>query len=76
MTGPYAWEDGLGRWHASVPLSPLPRIEPGSTRKEAAHARRLIMAELSERTRFGARPVFSIRRERVTNHGTVIYGER
>lgn len=63
------WADGYGRWHASVPLS-------GSWRKDAAAARKLIMDELFARSAPNVRPVFSITLERITNHGTAIYGEK
>lgn len=64
------WADGFGRWHAAVPFT-------GSRARDAAAARRLIMAELVERApRNAPAPVFRITRERVTNHGTVVYGEQ
>lgn len=63
------WADAFGNWHASVPLS-------GSRAKDAATARRLIMAELVARSAPGSTPVFSITLERITNHGTAIYGEK
>lgn len=66
---PTVWADGFGRWHASVPIT-------GNPRSEAAHARRLIMAALVERSNGVDRPVFSVTREHVTNHGTVHYVER
>ena len=67
---PRVWADGFGRWHASVNLTE-------SRSREARAARALIMAELIERAPSNApRPVFHVTRERVTAHGTVIYGER
>lgn len=71
---PSVWADGFGRWHASVPLT-------GNPRQECAAARALIRAELVARHATPADPDgrgirFSVTRECVTNHGTVIYGER
>ena len=67
-TNETTWVDGYGLWHASVPIT-----TPG---RQAAAARRAIRAELDAR---GDRhPDYPLRvtRERVTNHGTVIYRER
>jgi hypothetical protein len=63
------WADGFGRWHASVPLM-------GSASKEAVAARRAILAELRLRAPRDAKLVLRVTRERVTGHGTVIYGEQ
>lgn len=61
------WADSFGRWHASVPLS--------NSRTESAQARRLIKAELSARMGSYDPSTLHVKRERVTNHGTVVYGE-
>lgn len=66
---PKVWADGFGIWHASVPLS-------GSRAKDAAAARKLIRAELEARYAPNYDPhTLRITRERITSHGTVIYGE-
>ena len=64
-----AWADAFGVWHASVPLS-------GSRAKDAHAARKLIQAALEERyaPNYDSRTLH-VTRERVTNHGTVIYVE-
>ena len=61
------WADGLGIWHASVPMS-------GSQHKDAMTARKAIRDELDARD---VSPAYALRvtRERVTNHGTAIYRE-
>lgn len=61
------WADGLGIWHASVPLS-------GSRHKDAMTAREAIRVELTDR---GVSPAYILKvtRERVTNHGTAHYRE-
>ena len=63
------WADGLGVWHASVPLS-------GNRHKDALAARRLIIEALEERyaPNFNASSV-SVTRERITGHGTAVYRE-
>jgi hypothetical protein len=66
---PVTWADGFGRWHASVPLTDSPL-------RDALAARRAILAELQARAPIGANIVIHVTRERVTNHGTVIYGEK
>ena len=64
------WADGFGRWHASVPLS-------GSRHRDAMTARKAIVAELEERHAPNFDPTtVHVTRERVTNHGTIIYQER
>lgn len=64
------WADGFGRWHASVPLS-------RSRHRDAMTARKAIVAELEERLAPNFDPTtVHVTRERVTNHGTVIYQER
>lgn len=66
---PKVWADGYGKWHASVPIS-------GSPQRDAHAARKLIRAELEERYAPNYDPsTLHVTRERVTNHGTVIYGE-
>ena len=63
------WVDWLGVWRASVPLS-------GSSHRDAMRARAAIKAELSERYAPNYDPsTLHVTRERVTNHGTVIYRE-
>ena len=62
------WADGFGVWHASVPLS-------GSRHRDAMAARRAILAEITDRGPDGYVPVIRVTRERVTNHGTVVYRE-
>ena len=66
-TNETTWADGYGQWHASVPIT--------TPARQAAAARRAIRAELAAR---GTDPAYPLRvtRERVTNHGTVIYRER
>ena len=61
------WADGLGIWHASVPLS-------GSRHKDALAARKAIRAELTAR---GVSPDYALKvtPERVTFHGTAHYRE-
>jgi hypothetical protein len=66
---PTVWADGYGRWHASVPLTDSPL-------RDALAARRAILAELQARAPIGAKISFHVTRERVTNHGTAIYGEK
>lgn len=67
---PTVWADGFGRWHASVPLS-------GSRARDAQLARRKIIDEIAYREgRARNRIKVSVTRERVTNHGTAIYGEK
>lgn len=65
---PKTWADGVGRWHASVPIS--------TPARQAAEARRLIGAELDARGDRGPGWPLRVTREHVTNHGTVIYGEK
>lgn len=66
---PDTWADGFGRWHASVPMT-------GSRQRDAMKARALILAELSERYAPNYDPsTLRVTRERITNHGTAIYGE-
>lgn len=62
------WADGFGIWHASVPLS-------GSRHKDALTARRAIIAELEQREAPYRAVRLQVTRERVTNHGTVVYQE-
>lgn len=63
------WADAFGVWYASVPLS-------GSRAKDAAQARKLIRAELEERYAPNYDPsTLHVTRDRITNHGTVIYRE-
>lgn len=63
------WADGFGRWHASVPLT-------DSRRKDALTARALIREALTEREGPQFDPTrVHVTRERVTEHGTAIYGE-
>lgn len=61
---PTTWADGFGNWHASVPLS-----DPIT---EARQARAAIRAEMKAREKGYRLPV---QRERVTGHGTAVYGE-
>lgn len=61
------WADGYGQWHASVTLL-------GSRNREALAARKAIRDELRARDVSDAY-VLKVTRERVTSHGTVIYGE-
>lgn len=66
---PKVWADGFGVWHASVPIT-------GSRQRDALAARRLIVEALSERYAPNYDPrTTHVTRERVTNHGTVIYQE-
>jgi hypothetical protein len=63
------WADGLGVWHASVPL------DTDSERR----AREAILDELRIRSH-DSRMTFAykhmtVTRERITNHGTVVYVE-
>lgn len=66
------WADGFGMWHASVPIS-------GSRHKDAMTARAAIVAEVKFRYDAWNRTLdpsaVRVTRERVTNHGTVIYKE-
>lgn len=66
------WADGFGVWHASVPIS-------DSRQRDAMTARKAIHAELKLRYEAWNRPydpsTLHVTRERVTNHGTVIYKE-
>lgn len=63
------WADGFGRWHASVPLT-------NSRQRDAMAARKAIDAELEERLAPHYDPrALHVTRERVTEHGTAIYGE-
>lgn len=61
------WADGFGVWHASVPLS-------GSRQRDAATARKLILAELEARGN-GSPISFRITRDHVTTRGTAVYKE-
>jgi hypothetical protein len=63
------WADAYGVWHACVP-------DTGNPRKNAAAARKLIMASLVARSNGVDLPVFSITLKRTTDHDTVIYGEK
>jgi hypothetical protein len=64
------WADGFGRWHASVPLTDRPHAD-------ALRARKLIIDALTEREGPGFDPRrVHVTRERVTNHGTVVYQEK
>lgn len=64
---PNVWIDFVGRWHASVPIS--------ASRNQDAHvARKLIRDAQIEMGVANNRPI-RITRERITDHGTVIYGE-
>jgi hypothetical protein len=63
---PTVWADGFGKWHASVPIT--------TPRAQAALARKLIRAEMDARD-VSPQYVLRVTRERITNHGTVIYGE-
>ena len=66
---PNVWADWLGVWHASVLIS-------GSPRMDANAARKLIREQLEERYAPNYDPrTLHVTRERVTNHGTVIYRE-
>lgn len=62
------WADGYGVWHVSVPIT-------DNRRKDAMTARRAIREELDAR---GVSPHYhlAVIRERITNHGTVIYREK
>ena len=61
------WADGLGVWHASVPLG---------NGDEANIAKLAIIAELAVRgDATFAREHMHVEVERVTNHGTVIFKE-
>lgn len=62
------WADGYGRWHASVPLTYSPK-------DDARKARRLILAELRERSAAVDPRAVRVEVERVTGHGTIIYRE-
>lgn len=72
MANVTTWADGFGRWHASVPIS-------GSPQRDAMAARKAILAELKLRYDAWNRPfdpsTLRVTRERITNHGTVIYQE-
>jgi hypothetical protein len=61
------WTDGLGVWHASVPLG---------NGDEANIAKASILAQLAERgdAKFAAEHMH-VEAERVTNHGTVLFRE-
>jgi len=61
------WADGLGVWHASVPMS-------GSRRKDAREARRAIRSELSARG-VSLEYRLNVKRTHVTLHGTAQYVE-
>lgn len=67
---PTTWADGFGVWYASVPLTDKPRAD-------AIKARKLIQEALTEREgpKFDPTAVH-VTKERVTNHGTVIYKEK
>jgi len=64
------WADGLGIWHASVPMTDRPRADE-------RRARDAIRSELvaRESPRWDPR-VVEVALERVTAHGTAIYVER
>lgn len=63
------WADGYGVWHASVPLTDSPM-------RNALAARKAIHTELEARYAPQYDPsTLHVSRERVTNHGTVIYVE-
>lgn len=61
------WADGLGLWRASVPIS--------NEAAERKAARAAIRAELILRSAMSRGFRLRLRREHVTNHGTVHYVE-
>lgn len=61
------WADGYGTWHASVPLTDSPMLD-------AQSASKAIKEELVARGMDSTLTVL-VTRERVTNHGTAVYGE-
>jgi len=66
----HVWHDWLGVWYASVTLT-------GNLIKDARTAREAIHEELTSQAPARAwdthKLVVNVRRERVTNHGTVVY---
>jgi hypothetical protein len=66
----HAWADGFGRWHASGPVTVNPLTD-------ARKARKLIIAELTEREgpRFDPTTVH-VTRTAVRADGTAVYSER
>lgn len=60
-----AWQDWLGQWHASVSV--------GRYGTAKARAYRLVQYEMEK---LGQKRRIKFRTERITAHGTVVFGER